>query len=177
MARDHNGSSPTVHRTSYNARMGLEQLIETQIQEAMEAGAFDHLPGAGKPLAWSDLERLAGDNWLGYKVLQNGGMLPDWLGLARDIERDQEQLTSLDQRHAALCESAVAEGDWPRYLPGLHSLVSRYEELARELRKKQDRFNMNAPSLRSERPAIWVEYHIERLRARMPAQGNGGSSS
>ncbi|MGH2633015.1 MAG: DnaJ family domain-containing protein [Tepidiformaceae bacterium] len=148
--------------------MGLEQLIETQIQEAMEAGAFDHLPGAGKPLAWSDLERLAGDNWLGYKVLQNGGMLPEWLGLAREIERDQEQLARLDERHASLCDSANAEDDWPRYLPGIRVLLSRYEDAARELRKKQDRFNMSAPSLRSERPAIWVEHHLARLRARMP---------
>jgi len=152
----------------YNLPMGLEQLIEAQIQEAMEAGAFDHLPGEGKPLAWSDLERLAGDNWLGYKVLQNGGMLPEWLGLAREIERDQQRLDELDARHASLCDSARAQDAWPDYLPGIRMLLSRYEDAARELRKKQDRFNMSAPSLRSERPAIWVEHHLARLLSRMP---------
>lgn len=166
---------PTTAR--YTVRMSFEQLIESQIKDAMDAGAFDNLPGAGKPFAWSDLERLAGDNWLGYKVLQNGGMLPEWLGLARDIERDQEALDELDKRHARLCESAASEDDWPRYLPGIRVLLSRYEDAARELRKKQDRFNLAAPSLRSERPAVWVEHHLERLRARVPAEEAGAKPS
>lgn len=67
--------------------MSIEDLIESQIQEAIAAGAFDNLPGAGKPLPPPEAEPLAGTNWLGFKVLQNGGMLPGWLGLARHGER------------------------------------------------------------------------------------------
>ena len=60
--------------------MSIEALIESQVQDALAAGAFDNLPGAGKPLPPPEAERLAGTNWLGFKVAQNGGMLPGWLG-------------------------------------------------------------------------------------------------
>jgi hypothetical protein len=151
--------------------MSLEQLIETQIQDAMAAGAFENLPGAGKPLPANDLEKLAGENWLGYKVLQNGGLLPDWLGLAREIERDYEALAALDARHAELVEAAAAAAAWERFASGLAYLVNEYEKRGRELRKKQDRYNMNAPGVRSERPGIWVEFHIERMRERERSAG------
>ncbi|MEO9255833.1 MAG: DUF1992 domain-containing protein, partial [Tepidiformaceae bacterium] len=88
--------------------MSFDQLIESQIQEAMEAGAFDNLPGAGKPLQFTDQERMAGDNWLGYKVLQNGGMLPEWLSLAREIELDREAIDRADAQHAELVALAAA---------------------------------------------------------------------
>ncbi len=146
--------------------MSLEQIIESQIQDAMAAGAFDNLPGAGKPLPFTDLEKLAGENWLGYKVLQNGGLLPEWLGLAREIELEHEALAALDARHAELVEAAAVSGDWPHFATGLGYLVGKYEERARELRKKQDRYNVSAPGVRTERPAIWVEFHVERLRER-----------
>ena len=60
--------------------MSIEDLIESQVQDALAAGAFDNLPGACKPLSPPEAERLAGTNWLGFKVAQNGGMLPGWLG-------------------------------------------------------------------------------------------------
>jgi hypothetical protein len=142
--------------------MSIERAIESQIQDAMAAGLFDNLPGAGKPLLFGDGQGLAGDNWLGFRVLQNGGMLPEWLNLAKDIERDRERLDRLDAEHAALCHAAARHGDWK----GVLRLRARYEELARSLRTRQDRFNHDAPGIRSQRPAIWVEHHLERLDRR-----------
>jgi DnaJ homolog subfamily C member 28 len=146
--------------------VSFEQLIESQIQEAIEAGAFENLPGAGKPLQFTDQERLAGDNWLGYKVLQNGGMLPEWLGLAREIERDQEALDRVDAHHAEIVSLAAGSGDWETAAPALRFALARYEEQARNLRRKQERYNYNAPGFRCQRPAIWVEFHLDRLRTR-----------
>lgn len=142
--------------------MSLEKLIESQIQEAIAAGAFDNLEGAGKPLPPpSDAEKLAGDNWMGFHVLQNGGMVPEWLGLGREIERDLDQLARIEARYAALCE-AVRDAE-----EGLGGAITRelarYETLAREIRKKQERFNLKAPGPRSQRPPIWVEHHLQRL--------------
>lgn len=132
----------------------------------MEAGAFDNLPGAGKPLQFTDQERMAGDNWLGYKVLQNGGMLPEWLSLAREIELDREAIDRADARHAELVALAAATGDWETVAPALRFMVAQYEEQARALRRKQERFNYSAPGFRCQRPAIWVEFHLQRLRTR-----------
>lgn len=156
------------------AAMSIERAIESQIQEAMAAGRFDNLPGAGKPLAFGHGDTLAGDNWLGFRVLQNGGMLPEWLNLAKDIERDRERLDAIDAEHAALCQAAALHGHWEGHMPRLRHLRARYEELARSLRKRQDRFNHDAPGIQSQRPAIWVEYHLERLDRRIRDAGAPG---
>lgn len=151
--------------------MTFEKAVESQIQDAMAAGLFDNLPGAGKPLPLGDGDNLAGDNWLGFRVLQNAGMLPEWLNLARDIERDRGQLDRLDAEHAALCQAAARSGDWHAYRLAIARVRARYEELARSLRARQDRYNHDAPGIRSERPAIWVEYHLDRLDRRVREAG------
>lgn len=150
-----------------NSHVSLEKAIESRIQDAMAAGMFDNLPGAGKPLALGHSETLAGDNWLGFRVLQNGGMLPEWLNLAKDIERDRERLDRMDAEHADLCAAAARIGDWDGYRGPLLRLRARYEELGRSVRKRQDRFNHDAPGIRTERPGLWVEYHLERLDRRL----------
>jgi hypothetical protein len=151
--------------------VGYESVVDQQIKEAIAAGAFDNLPGAGQPLRWSEAEQLAGDSWLGYKMLQNGGMLPEWLGLAREIESDLEKLEGLDRQHEQICALAVADGAWEREAAALCHVTGKFEELARSIRRRQDRWNISAPGIRSQRPGLWVEYHLERLRQRIAAAG------
>ncbi len=142
-------------------------MIESRIQEAMSAGVFRNLPGEGKPLGSNEAEKLAGNQWLGFKVLRDADLLPDWLLQARDIEKRQERLAELDARHGRLVEAARESGEWHRFMPGIDQLRRDYERDARELRRRQDRFNHDAPSVRLERPGIWVEYHLERLDSRL----------
>lgn len=148
--------------------MSLENAIESQIQEAMAAGLFDDLPGAGKPLRFEGNEN--DPNWLGHHILKNAGVLPEWLNLAREIERQLERLARVDDDHRRLCELAAADGDWEAHLLAIAHARRRYEELARAIRQQQDRLNLDAPGIRSERPGIWVEFHLERLDARIPAE-------
>lgn len=152
--------------------MSLEKSIEGAIQEAMAAGAFDNLPGAGKPLGVSrEQQAYAGDNWLGYKLLENGGYVPEWLSLGREIERDLEKLALIDTNHREYCEAVIDGDDWMRIGPAVDRLRALYESRAREIRKKQDRFNHDAPGFRTQRPGLWVEYQVERLASRERAAG------
>ncbi len=149
--------------------MSLEKLIESRIQDAIAAGQFQGLRGAGQPLKPIKDEDLAGENWLGFKILRNGDMLPLWLMLAREIERDTEQLDVVDRRQAEWCELAAASGEWPRHAPGLRRLRAQFAAQARALRAKQDRFNVDAPSMALERPGIWVAQRLARLDERLVA--------
>jgi len=152
--------------------MSLEKTIEGAIQEAMAAGAFKNLPGEGQPLRFSRQEQaFAGDNWLGYKMLENGGYVPEWLNLGREIELDLEALAKIDRNHQDYCDHNRTPGDWELVAHAVDRLRASYEKKAREIRKKQDRFNHDAPGIRSQRPAIWVEHHLERLVARERAAG------
>ncbi len=147
------------------------QIIESRILEAMSAGAFDNLPGQGKPLPVNREEELAGENWLGFKLLRDAGELPPWLQLAREIEEDRQALAALDARHEALVRAAARAGDWQRLAPALRELARSYREAAVALRRKQDRFNIEAPAIGLERPGIWVEHHLQRLARRLREAG------
>lgn len=151
--------------------MGFEEVVESRIQEAIAQGAFDNLKGAGEPLRLSNGEQLAGDNWLGFKILQNGGMLPEWLLLAKEIEDDERRLRAIDERHQQIVRLAAEEGDWARYVRSIRHYRAAFAEAAAALRRKQDSFNQKAPGILTERPGIWVDYHLERLDQRLRAAG------
>ncbi|QFU09329.1 hypothetical protein PARPLA_02295 [Rhodobacteraceae bacterium THAF1] len=87
----------------------FEQLANERIESAMEDGAFDDLPGAGKPLPFK-----AGDPVV-PKSLQTSGYTPPVVILIRKLEdlrvalRDE---SDRDRRRALLTE--IAETDMRR---------------------------------------------------------------
>ncbi|MCY3647274.1 MAG: DUF1992 domain-containing protein [Chloroflexi bacterium] len=156
--------------------MRFEQLVENRILEAIEEGVFAGLPGEGAPLQLRDADRLAGDLWLAHHILGNAGALPDWLELARTIEDDKTRLADIEGEHGTLVERARATGEWRRLAPLIAERRREFAAAARSLRAKQDRYNIESPSVRNERPAIWVEERLRILDARVrEAQGGGGS--
>ncbi len=155
--------------------MRFEQLVENRILEAIEDGVFEGLPGEGARLPQRDAERLAGDLWLAHHILGNAGTLPEWLELARTIERDREGLARLEAEHGALVERARATGEWRRLAPLIAERRREFAAAARALRTKQERYNMEAPSVANERPAIWLEERLRMLDARVrEARGGAG---
>ena len=151
--------------------MGYWDLIESRIQEAIQAGAFKDLPGAGQPLVLDDEDRLAGDNWLGFKILRNGDLTPEWMMLGREIERDLARLEETATRVHNFAGWAAAEGDWPGYARRLARVRDQYAELARSIRRKQDQFNHKVPAPSLERPGLWVEHLLGRLDESLAAAG------
>ncbi|HET7737194.1 MAG TPA: DUF1992 domain-containing protein [Tepidiformaceae bacterium] len=150
--------------------MSYGRLVEDRIRAAQEKGAFDNLQGHGQPLDLDEKkDALAGDNWLGYRMLRNANMLPAWLELARDIERQRKDLARLDARHEALAAHARHTAQLERYATAIASARAQYEAAARALRRDQDRYNLDAPAIGLERPGIWVEHELARLDARVTA--------
>lgn len=63
----------------------LHRVAEQRILEAQRAGAFDNLPGKGKPLQLEDLSWVPEDLRIGYHVLKNAHVLPPEAQLRKDI--------------------------------------------------------------------------------------------
>jgi hypothetical protein len=65
--------------------MQFESWVDRQIREATERGAFDNLPGAGKPLHLDPDP----DWWAKAKIADENleALLPTALGLRREVER------------------------------------------------------------------------------------------
>ena len=149
--------------------MRFERLVERRILGAMEEGAFEGLAGEGRPLPPRDADRLAGDLRLAHHVLANANALPEWLELARDIERETARLDAIEREHAALVRHAARDGDWRALAPCIAERRRAFAAAARALRAKQDRYNLEAPGILAERPGVWVEERLRRLDARVRA--------
>lgn len=82
----------------------LDQIAETRIQEWIEEGGLDDLPGAGAPLELEDDAMVPEHLRAAYRILKNSGFLPAEVGIhseIRDVESLIARLEDGEQRAAA----------------------------------------------------------------------------
>ena len=72
------------------------RLAEERIKEAQRTGAFDNLPGKGKPLDLEDLSWVPEDLRIGYLVLKNAHVLPPEAQLLKDIHTIEDLLKHVE---------------------------------------------------------------------------------
>jgi hypothetical protein len=72
------------------------RIAEERIKEAQRAGAFDNLPGKGKPLDIEDLSWVPEDLRIGYLVLKNAHVLPPEAELLKDIHTIEDLLKHVE---------------------------------------------------------------------------------
>ena len=73
----------------------IDQLAEARIAEAAARGAFDDLPGAGRPLVLDDDALVPEELRPAYRLLKNAGYIPPELTLRREISDLRQLLRSL----------------------------------------------------------------------------------
>jgi hypothetical protein len=83
-------------------------LAEHQIREAIKAGEFDNLPGMGQSVSVNDNPFVPEDWRLAFKVLENAGVVPDWITLAQEIEADTATWRRMADEHFALLRARLA---------------------------------------------------------------------
>jgi Domain of unknown function (DUF1992) len=83
------------------------RVVEEKIRAAQEAGAFDNLPGKGKPLELEDWSDVPEDLRISYHVLKNAGVLPPEAQLRKEIHTLQDLLKHVegDEQRKALAKS------------------------------------------------------------------------
>lgn len=72
----------------------LIDLINARIREAEKDGAFDNLPGAGKPLPPEDDP----ENALINRLIRENGAVPEFVSLSRELARLREELRDTGDR-------------------------------------------------------------------------------
>ncbi|KUF10451.1 DUF1992 domain-containing protein [Pseudoponticoccus marisrubri] len=86
----------------------LIDLITARIRAAEKEGAFDNLPGAGKPLPREDDP----DSSIMGRILKQNGAVPEAVTLSRELARLRETLRDTadrDRRAQILSEIAVLQ--------------------------------------------------------------------
>jgi hypothetical protein len=77
---------------SYFAR-----IAEERIREAQREGAFDNLPGKGKPLVLEDLSAVPEDLRMSCHILKNAHVLPPEAELQKEIHTLQDLLKYVEE--------------------------------------------------------------------------------
>jgi hypothetical protein len=139
-----------------------ETLVERQIRDAIESGAFDDLPHQGTRLPLED-DSAAGDWALAHRMLRNAGAAPPW------IESDKAARASLDERDRLLARAARL---------GPNGLARARDEMARIVdaaNRAIARVNAEAPTLRQHRRPLDLAAELDRLeRAQRGETREGG---
>ena len=129
-----------------------ETLLDRQIREAAEQGAFDNLPHHGKPLP-NDENPYAAEWGLAFHVLKNAGFAPPW------IEADKEVRALLARRDAILARAAT--GPAPSEIARRHDHAA-LEKLVAEINASITRVNSEAPSTRQHRQPLTLADELAR---------------
>lgn len=90
----------------------LDTLAEARIEEAMREGAFDELPGAGRPLEMDDDLLVPEELRAAYRILRNAGFVPPEIEARRERAHLVALIAALDDdqaRRRALAKLALLE--------------------------------------------------------------------
>jgi Domain of unknown function (DUF1992) len=126
-----------------------EKLIERQIREAQDAGAFDDLPFQGERIPLED-DSAAGEWALAYRMLRSAKFAPPW------IETDKEVRDLLAQRDAILERATSSRPNRQRDRADLQRVVEAANRAIMRL-------NSEAPTERQHRRLLDLDRELEAL--------------
>jgi hypothetical protein len=70
----------------------IDSLAEARIQEAMDRGELDALPGSGRPLELDEQPLVPEELRVAYRVLRNAGYVPPEVGPRAEIRQVEDLL-------------------------------------------------------------------------------------
>lgn len=152
----------------------IGRVAERKIQEAIEEGKFEDLPGKGQPLLFDDDPMTPPHLRLANKILKNAGALPDWVQIQKEIVSERQEA---EKQRARLIREHQARRVRLAALPALHpqaQLCVEWHAKARAayLRRLKGvntsilKFNLLAPSTAT----VYTPYKIEEEMARFDAE-------
>jgi DnaJ family protein C protein 28 len=159
------------------------RIAERKIQEAIEEGKFDDLPGKGKPLNLDDDPFTPPHLRLANRILKNAGVLPDWMQVEQEMEltrqeneRTFERLKKEYVKRRERVDSRTALGNpekRKRDFAAWHARV-RAGYLASLKRVNTDitKLSLIAPSVQRVHFPYNIAQEMERFDAEIPALPN-----
>ncbi|MFN2274188.1 MAG: DUF1992 domain-containing protein [Anaerolineales bacterium] len=130
-----------------------EPRVERIIWEAQESGAFDHLPGKGKPLHLEQ-DPMTPRAWqLAYHVLQNAGYKPDWIEKRKSIELDLESARDAYHRSRSLAHTGAAR----------QAAADRFRRELESINKRVDVLNLEVPHPAFQMHRLRLDHELARV--------------
>jgi len=89
--------------------MGWALIAENKIREAIRAGEFDNLPGAGKPIDLDGYFKLPEHLRVAFSILKNANCVPAEVELLNDIATLERRLLEAADEHTPALRRALAD--------------------------------------------------------------------
>lgn len=154
----HKRSSDELPKNPDRPRNEVERqaLVEQRIQEAMANGAFDHLPGKGKPLKLNRNPYLEPGLELAFGLLKNNGFAPEWIERDKEIRRDLGAARSRLRIAWQHRNGSAGEAGW-------QTALTRFEAQLPRINRKIVDFNLVVPIVSCQRPRLRLADELRRL--------------
>lgn len=153
-------------------RQDWESWIDQQIREAQERGAFDQLPGRGRPLDLTP-NPYAQDQYLAFKILKNAGYAPEWIELDKVVRGKLEvALAKLarrwDWRETRLSQltcrpGSESEAERQQVEASWQYAIVAFEAEVEVINREISELNLKVPSPRFQRSRVDPRREVERL--------------
>lgn len=144
-------------------------VAEEAIEEAIRSGAFDDLPGRGKPLNLINNPYAPGSE-LAYQLLKDNQYTLPWIseraGLLARIQNLRDDITSSWAAYQAEYRSAVDNSQRLALIQEWSALLVSWEEAITSLNKDIATVNLKQPGDQLEILKLTLENELERARAR-----------
>ena len=141
----------------------FERSLDEQIRKAIREGAFENLPGKGKPLNLEDNPHEDPAWRTAFRMLRSGGHTLPWIEKRQTIEADLQAARDALARSWTWQHSAgqgipqqVVEAEWQRAL-------ARFRQLVVEINQRIFDYNLEVPADPFKRPLIQVEREIHKI--------------
>ncbi len=94
----------------------IARVAERKIQEAIDEGKFDNLPGKGKPIVFDDDPMTPAHLRMANRILKNANVLPEWVQMQKELEKEKgeiavyrETIVSQNHKRRILLEHPIAK--------------------------------------------------------------------
>ncbi len=130
------------------------------IEDAMRDGAFDNLPGKGKPLNLGKDPFTPSDSALAFDILKNNDLTPPWLAQRTDLQREIEKWRA--NLRATVAEANAA---WARATTDAtrEALSRRWQGQRRALQAQIEEYNRRIGTVNLQLPSVAMEMYKLRL--------------
>lgn len=124
--------------------------LDRQLEKLRQAGAFDNLPGMGKPLNLADESHVPQELRMAYRMLRDNDMAPDWVMLGKDIEQSTKHLRQSITCHLRQYQDGLAKASTPEHRQNVERVwMNAQHELRSQVKAHNNMvltFNLKAPA-------------------------------
>ena len=141
-----------------------ESLIDKKIREAMEAGEFDNLTGAGHPIDLTENPYEDPDWRTAHRLLRNAGFAPSWIEERKDIDAELEAARIVLARKWMILRNAHETSHEQSARERWGKGEAEFRLAVQGLNRRIDAWNLKTPAVAFHRNRIDVEREIERIK-------------